>query len=175
MFRAAEMGRGVDPPPRTVCMAQREAQPGGTTAAGMGFSQGSKHERTSETTRTSLLADSQIAMRHWSMQIAIASNPRILRRLAPGQPAGSRMIPSTRRAIRGGPLFRCLARHKLTQRHRRRLDPAASMSRSGTPLVIICLDQVHDGLTRRPAGGEKCIVQSVHQSSIEAAVGGNED
>ncbi len=171
MFLVAEVRRGAprraeDSTRRTVFRAQREAQPGGTAAAGLGFSQGSKHERTSAITRTSLFADSQIAKRHWSMQIAIASNPRILRRPAPGQPAGSRMIPSTRRAICGGPLFRCWARHKPTRRHRSRLEPAASVSRSGTPLVIICLDQVHDGLTRPPAGGGKCIVQrSTNDSS----------
>ncbi|MCH8851993.1 MAG: PAS domain-containing protein [Planctomycetes bacterium] len=35
----------------------------------------------------------------------------------------------------------------------------ASVSRSGTRLAIICLDQVHDELTRPPANGGQCIVQ----------------
>ncbi len=40
-----------------------------------------------------------------------------------------------------------------------KVQPAASVSHSGTPLAIICLDNVQDGLTRQPAGGAKRIVQ----------------
>ena len=78
MFRVVEVRRRARIRRRAedgaVFRAQREAQPSGTAAAGLSFSQGSKHERTSAGTRTSLFADSQIAMGHWSMQIATASN-----------------------------------------------------------------------------------------------------
>ncbi len=72
-----------------------------------------------------------------------------------GQPAGGRLVHSTRRATRRGPIFRCVARknqHKGVGAASPPLRTPASVSRSGTLLVIICLDHVHNGLTRPPAG-----------------------